>query len=100
MAGAGTEVECKDVRCPVHGALSVRGKTYEGTVVSDRMQRSVIVEWPRVIKSQKYGRFKRRTTRITAHNPPCINAKVGDRVKIQETRKLAKTINFVVLGKL
>ncbi len=35
-----------------------------------------------------------------AHNPPCIDAKVGDRVRIGECRPLAKTVSFVVIEKL
>ncbi|HIQ03184.1 MAG TPA: 30S ribosomal protein S17, partial [Desulfurococcales archaeon] len=38
-----------------------------------------------------------RRKKIHAHNPPCINAKVGDEVIIGETRPIAKTVSFVVL---
>ena len=42
---------------------------------------------------------RRMNSRITAHNPPCIDAKTGDKVKIAECRPLSKTKNFVVVEK-
>ncbi|MBN1455027.1 MAG: 30S ribosomal protein S17, partial [Methanomicrobia archaeon] len=41
----------------------------------------------------------KRQSKIHAHNPPCINAKVGDIVKIAECRPLSKTKSFVVVEK-
>ena len=38
-------------------------------------------------------------SRITAHNPPCLDAQRGDKVKIAECRPLSKTKNFVVVEK-
>jgi len=35
--------ECDDVDCPFHGTLSVRGKTMDGVIVSDKMTKSVVV---------------------------------------------------------
>lgn len=95
-----TGESCGDVKCPFHGDLRTRGRVFEGTVVSDRMQKSVIVEWPRVIKSKKYNRFARLTSRVKAHNPVCINAKMGERVRISECRKLSRSIGFVVTEKI
>lgn len=95
-----TKESCGDAKCPFHGDLRTRGRVFEGTVVSDRMQKSVVVEWPRVIKSKKYNRFARLTSRIKAHNPACINAKIGERVRISECRKLSRSICFVVTEKL
>ncbi|RLG74628.1 MAG: 30S ribosomal protein S17, partial [Thermoprotei archaeon] len=46
---------------------------------------------------KKYKRYERRRSRIPAHNPPCINAKKGDLVKIAETRPISKTVSFVVI---
>lgn len=64
------------------------------------MSRTVVVEWPRIVYFSKYHRSARRSSRVKAHNPSCINARIGDKVRIQETRKLSKTKNFVVLEKL
>lgn len=90
---------CDDINCPFHGTLSVRGKVMDGVVVSDRMQKSVVVKIEYVDYYPKYERYARKSSRITAHNPPCIGAKRGDKVKIAECRPLSKTKSFVVVEK-
>lgn len=72
----------------------------EGVVVSDKMQKTVTVKLEYAHKVPKYERYERRTSKIHAHNPPCINARIGDRVKIAECRRLSKTKAFVVVQKL
>jgi small subunit ribosomal protein S17 len=93
------EKPCSDPRCPFHGNLSVRGRVLEGTVVSDKRAKTVTVEIPRMHGVRKYERMEKRTSRIHAHNPPCLNARVGDRVRIAECRRLSKTKAFVVIGR-
>lgn len=93
-------VECNDKNCPKHGSLSTRGIVLEGTVESDKMNGTVIVQRSYYVKSRKYERQRAAKSRIPAHNPPCINAKTGDRVRIMECRKLSKTVSFVVTEKL
>lgn len=103
MAGLGIpppSQSCGDRNCPFHGGLSVRGRLFEGVVVSDKMQKTVTVEVEHVHKVRKYERYERRTSKIHAHNPPCINAQAGDRVKIAECRRLSKTKAFVVVQKV
>jgi len=90
-------VVCSDRNCVTHNGMSVRGRTFTGLVISDKMTKTVRVEWPRRHYLQKYERFEKRRTRVMAHNPECINAKSGDRVLIGECRPLSKTKNFVVL---
>ena len=90
-------MECKDRNCPTHGTLSTRGTVLEGEVVSDKMQGTVIVLRDRLVKVKKYDRYRKRTSRIPAHNPPCISAHQGDIVRIMECRKLSKTVSFVVI---
>lgn len=89
-------MECADKNCPVHGTLATRGASLDGIVVSDKMQSTVVVQRDRFSKVKKYDRYRRNTSRIPAHNPPCINAKPGDVVRIMECRKLSKTVSFVV----
>jgi small subunit ribosomal protein S17 len=91
------EKECNDPHCPFHGKLSLRGKLLEGKVVSTRAQKTAIVEREYFHYVPKYERYERRRSRIPAHNPPCIDAKVGDRVKIAECRRLSKTKAFVII---
>jgi small subunit ribosomal protein S17 len=89
-------LECNDLRCPAHGHLKTHGYRLEGTVVSDKMMNTVVVERPYTIVLAKYKRSLRKNSRIHAHNPPCMSAKMGDKVIIEETRKLSKTKSFVV----
>ncbi len=103
MVGMGIEPpkeRCTDPKCPFHGKLSVRGRAFECMVVSDKMSRTVTVELEHARKVPKYERYERRTSKLHAHNPPCIAARTGDRVKIMECRRLSKTKAFVVVQKL
>ena len=88
---------CQDVKCPHHGEVSVRGVIFEGVVVSDSMDKSVKVEWDNMVKDTKYNRYYKTRSRVTAHNPICVNAKKGDKVLIGETRPLSKTKHFAIL---
>ena len=92
------EKTCKDKNCPFHGQLKVRGKQFTGKVVSDKMQKSVIVEWVGLRYIPKYERYRKIRTKLKAHNPPCINAAEGDVVRIGECRPLSKTKNFVIMN--
>jgi small subunit ribosomal protein S17 len=89
-------LECKDPKCPIHGDVRTRGMQLEGRVVSDKAKKTVIVEINYTKYVPKYERSLRRKSRIPAHNPECINAKVNDLVNIAETRRLSKTKTFAV----
>ena len=73
-----------------------RRKTLRGRVVSDKMQKSIVVTIERLVKHPLYGKRIKRTSRYTAHdeNNEC---KVGDLVEIMETRPLSKTKRWRVL---
>ncbi|HQT45366.1 MAG TPA: 30S ribosomal protein S17 [Candidatus Micrarchaeota archaeon] len=77
--------------------LSVRGHTSVGTVVSDRMKKTVVVEKDALQYIAKYKRYARRKSRIPAHNPEGLKAKVGDLVRIAECRKISKTVAWTVV---
>jgi len=94
------EKECDDPNCPFHGKLPIRGKILEGIVVSSKMSKTVIVERNYLHFVPKFERYERRRSRTSAHNPACINAKKGDKVKIAECRPLSKTKHFVVIEKM
>jgi small subunit ribosomal protein S17 len=88
---------CSDTNCPFHGILPVRGQVITGKVVSDRMMGTVVVEREYLHLISKYNRYEKRRSRLHAHSPPCIHAKVGDTVRIAECRPLSKTTTFVVV---
>lgn len=91
---------CTDAKCASHGKVEARGRIFTGTVISDKMQKTVTVEWPRLFFIPKFERYEKRRSRVKAHNPSCISAKVGDTVKIAECRPIAKTVSFVIIEKL
>lgn len=92
--------ECNDPKCPFHGNLKIRGKIIDGVVSSDKMQGTVVVTRNYLYYQKKYGRYEKRTSKYHAHNPECIGASSGDRVRIAECRPLSKTVSFVVIEKM
>ena len=91
---------CKDPNCPFHGQLPIRGRILEGVVDSAKMDKTVIIRRDYLHYVPKLKRYEKRRSRIPAHNPPCIGAREGDRVKIAECRPISKTVSFVVIEKL
>ena len=89
--------KCEDSNCPFHGNLKCRGRTFTGTVLSEKMQKSVTVEWKWQNYIRKYERYEKRRTRIKAHVPPCLSVKKGVSLRIVETRPISKTKNFVAV---
>jgi small subunit ribosomal protein S17 len=64
-------------------------KTRTGLVVSDKMQKTVVVAIERRVPHPVYGKMVTRTKKFKAHDEE-NSAKVGDRVRIMETRPLSK----------
>jgi small subunit ribosomal protein S17 len=62
-------------------------KTRVGVVVSDKMEKTVVVEVEDLRQHRLYGKTIRRTTKLKAHDEQ--NAKVGDLVRVFETRPLS-----------
>ena len=91
---------CNDPNCPFHGSLSVRGRFLDGLVISAKMDKTAIIRRDYLHYVPKFKRYERRHSHIPAHNPPCFNAKEGDRVKIAECRPLSKTVSFVIVEKV
>jgi len=91
---------CEDTNCPFHGKLPIRGRVFEGVIVTAKMDKTVVVERDYLSYISKFMRYERRRSRIPSHNPPCIDAREGDRVIIAETRPISKTVSFVVVEKL
>ena len=66
-----------------------------GTVVSDRMERTVVVAVERQIRHGVYGKTQRKTSKFMAHNED-NEAKVGDTVAIAESRPLSRRKRWTV----
>lgn len=66
-----------------------RRKSKIGSVVSNKMDKSVVVSVERLIKHPLYGKYFRKTSKFMAHDEE-NQCQVGDTVKIVETRPLSK----------
>lgn len=64
-------------------------KTRIGLVVSDKMEKTVVVSIERRVQHPVYGKMVRRTKRLKAHDEN-NDAKTGDTVRIMETRPMSK----------
>ncbi len=65
-------------------------QTKIGRVVSDKMQKTIVVEVERRVQDARYDRTVKRTSRFMAHDEEGA-AKLGDTVRIEETRPLSKS---------
>ncbi len=68
----------------------------QGVVVSDKMDKSVVVAVERQIRHRLYGKIQRRTSKFVAHDA-ANDVKVGDRVAIVESRPMSRRKRWVVM---
>jgi small subunit ribosomal protein S17 len=73
-----------------------RRKVREGIVVSDKMDKTVVVVVEDRVKHPLYGKVMRRTSRLKAHDET-NTCGIGDRVSIMETRPLSATKRWRVV---
>jgi small subunit ribosomal protein S17 len=73
-----------------------RRKVREGLVVSDKMDKTVVVSVEDRVKHALYGKVMRRTSKLKAHDE-ANEAGIGDRVLIMETRPLSATKRWRVV---
>ena len=64
-------------------------KTRIGKVVSDKMDKTIVVAIQYNVKHKLYGKIVKRTYKLKAHDENQV-AHIGDRVKVMETRPLSK----------
>ena len=88
---------CDDKKCPIHGHVNIKKESYTGTIIKKDASRSATVEWNRQHYIKKYERYELRRSRLHVHNPACINAGIGDVVRVLKTRPLSKTKNFSIV---
>jgi small subunit ribosomal protein S17 len=88
VEGASTSAESTEERG--------RRKVREGYVVSDKMDKTVVVVVEDMVKHRLYGKVLRQTSRLKAHDEQ-NTAAVGDRVRVMETRPVSATKRWRVL---
>lgn len=76
--------------------INNKARTLTGVVVSNKMEKTVVVAVDRFVKHPKYGKFVRRTKRYKAH-APTGEYKLGDKVTIKETRPISRDKHFMVI---
>lgn len=91
-------MNCEDPKCALHGGVKTRGTHLSGVVVSAQAKKTAIIQIDYTRYMHKYERYLRKRSRIAAHNPDCISAKVGDIVDLAETRKLSKTKAYAIVN--
>ncbi|MBU0600366.1 30S ribosomal protein S17 [bacterium] len=71
-------------------------KVKTGEVISDKMDKTVVVKIKRLVKDPLYKKYVRKSSKFYAHDEE-NKCKIGDRVKIMETRPLSKTKRWRVV---
>ncbi|WP_016955066.1 30S ribosomal protein S17 [Catenovulum agarivorans] len=71
-------------------------RTLQGRVISDKMDKSIVVAIERFVKHPIYGKFIRRTTKIHAHDES-NSCGQGDVVTIRECRPISKTKSWTLV---
>lgn len=77
--------------------MSDKVRSLQGHVLSNKMQKTIVVSIERVVKHPIYGKFIKRTTKLHVHdeNNECH---IGDVVKIRECRPISKTKSWMLLN--
>ena len=74
-----------------------RRKTRVGKVVSDRMDKTVVVSIERLVKHQTYGRYVRSRSKFKVHDEK-NECRIGDTIRFMETRPLSKDKRWRFVG--
>ena len=77
-------------------ASELKAKTLVGVVVSDKMQKTVVVAIERTVTHPKYGKIMKRITRLHVHDENEV-CSVGNTVRIRETRPLSKLKSWTLV---
>ena len=76
--------------------MDKKEKTYKGKVVSDKMNKTIVVEVSRYVKHRKYKKYLSVVKKYKVHDEE-NSAKVGDKVEFKSGRPLSKTKSFVLI---
>ena len=91
------KAEENDKKNPFNGTLAIRGKLFEGTVISSGAKNTVVIEKESPVYFTKFKRYARGKSKIHAHVPSNLEVKEGDNVLAAECRPIAKSVSFVVV---
>lgn len=91
------EKVCQDAKCPFHGKVNVKKEFLKGRIIKKDVYHSATIEWQGPYFVPKYERYELRRSRLRVHNPPCIDANIGDEVLVARTRPLSKTKNHLII---
>lgn len=73
-----------------------KSKTLKGVVISDKMDKTIVVQTSRFVKHPKYGKYYQVSKNYKAHDET-NKYKIGDKVEIVETRPISKDKKFRVI---
>ncbi|MFT4464618.1 MAG: 30S ribosomal protein S17 [Sodalis sp. (in: enterobacteria)] len=76
--------------------MSDQIRTLQGRVVSDKMEKSIVVAIERFVKHPIYGKFIKRTTKLPVHDEN-NDSNIGDIVEISECRPISKTKSWTLV---
>ncbi len=74
-------------------------KVKQGVVISDAMDKSVVVRVTRLVKHPVYGKYIRRSTKLMAHDEE-NQARIGDQVELTQTRPLSKRKRWSIVRRV
>ena len=86
-----------DQNCPFTGGLVVKKELLRGKVIKKDISKSATIEWFRSSYVPKYERYLLKRSRLRVHNPPAVNAQIGQEVLVARTRPLSKTKHHVII---
>lgn len=76
--------------------IAKKPRTVTGEVVSDGMDKTIVVSMVRTVPHPKYGKYIKRRTKLFAHDPE-NSARIGDIAVIQANRPISKKKNWVLV---
>ncbi len=93
--------KCTDRLCPIHGQISLRGRSFKGTVIK-KFPKRVVIEFARTVFVKKYERYAMRKTKLHARLPECMSEDINirDYIEIMECRPISKIVHFIVVKKI
>lgn len=96
-----SKVSCADKFCPIHGQISLRGRSFKGKVIR-KFAKRVTIEFERTLYIEKYERYAKKKTKLHARLPECMSKEIeiGDYIEIRECRPISKIVHFVVVKKI